>query len=505
MTDQKKPSSPNTLRRNLLRSGLIAGGSAAFAAGYGETLVRGAKGLLTGSAGTPTADAVRGNSLQPEFRIDPLTGLLDTQPGQVVSPSSCLGCWTQCGVRVRVDTATNRIIRIAGNPYHPLATTNHAPMDKPVREVYAMLGGDNGLEGRATSCARGSAMMEHQTAPHRVLQPLKRVGPRGSGRWQTISFEQLIDEVCEGGDLFGEGHVDGLRAIHDHDTPIDPENPEYGPKANQLMVMEATDYGRSELLKRFTLNAFATRNYGHHGSYCGLAFRMGSGAVMNDLGANAHVKPDIQNARFIMYIGTAPSQAGNPFKRQGRLIAKARAEGTLEYVVVDPALNASTSHAADHNRWVPIRPGTDSAFAMAIIQWLLDNEGYARAFLELPGKAAADAAGEATHSNATHLVIDTEDHPRRGHFLRASDLGLAEADSDADAPMVVVDGEFVHGEEAMAAELFVEREVELADGTAVRVKSSMTLLRESANEYDLATYAEHCGIPEATIVELAER
>src|SRR5690554_7832449 len=33
----------------------------------------------------------------------------------------------------------------------------------------------------------------------------------------------------------------------------------------------------------------------------------------------------------------------------------------------------------------------------------------------------------------------------------------------------------------------------------------MTLLRESANEYDLATYAEHCGIPEATIVELAER
>src|SRR5690554_612884 len=271
------------------------------------------------------------------------------------------------------------------------------------------------------------------------------------------------------------------------------------------MVMEATDYGRSDLLKRFTMNAFATRNYGHHGSYCGLSFRMGSGAVMNDLGNNAHVKPDIQNARFIMYIGTAPSQAGNPFKRQGRLIAKARAEGTLEYVVVDPALNASTSHAADHNRWVPIRPGTDSAFAMAIIQWLLDNEGYARAFLELPGKAAADAAGEATHSNATHLVIDTEDHPRRGHFLRASDLGLAEADSDADAPMVVVDGEFVHGEEAMAAELFVEREVELGDGTAVRVKSSMTLLRESANEYDLATYAEHCGIPEATIVELAER
>ena len=55
-------------------------------------------------------------------------------------------------------------------------------METPVREVYALLGGDNGLEGRATSCARGSAMLEHQTAAHRVLTPLKRVGPRGSGQ-----------------------------------------------------------------------------------------------------------------------------------------------------------------------------------------------------------------------------------------------------------------------------------------------------------------------------------
>ena len=173
------------------------------------------------------------------FRFDPATGQLTTQPGQVVSPSSCLGCWTQCGVRVRVDTQKGEIIRIAGNPYHPLATTHHAPMETPVREVYAMLGGDNGLEGRATSCARGSAMFEHQTAPHRVLQPLKRVGPRGSGQWKTIAFEDLVKEICEGGDLFGEGHVDGLAAIRDVQTLIDPENPEYGPKANQLNTLRS--------------------------------------------------------------------------------------------------------------------------------------------------------------------------------------------------------------------------------------------------------------------------
>ncbi|MDH1903267.1 tetrathionate reductase subunit TtrA, partial [Comamonas aquatica] len=241
MTDkQHPPAHPEETdaarRRLLLRGGAVAGGLAAFAAGYGETLARGAKGLVAGTSGTSTASATRGNSLTPEFRIDPATGQLSTQPGQVVSPSSCLGCWTQCGVRLRVDSTSNQILRIAGNPYHPLATTNPAPMETPVREVYAMLGGDNGLEGRATSCARGSAMLAHQTAPHRVLTPLKRVGPRGAGQWQSISLEQLVKEISEGGDLFGEGHVEGLAAIRDTRTLIDPENPEYGPKANQLLV-----------------------------------------------------------------------------------------------------------------------------------------------------------------------------------------------------------------------------------------------------------------------------
>lgn len=503
--------SPDTSRRRFLKGAAAAGGAATFAAGYSDPLVKMAKGV-TGSAGEKPEHRIHGNSLAPEYTVDPESGELTLNPDQRVAFTVCYGCTTKCGVRVRVDNATDQVLRVSGNPYNPLSSDEHLPMRTPVVEALRGLSayGDQGQQNRSTACARGNAMMAQIDSPFRVTHCLKRVGGRGSREWEKVSFEQVIEEICEGGDLFGEGAVDGLRAIHDVDTPIDPENPEYGPKANQLMVMEATDYGRSALLKRFAFNAFGTRNYGHHGSYCGLAYRMGSGAVMDDLAKNAHTKPDIQNARFILYVGTAPSQAGNPFKRQGRLIAQARAEGTLEYVVVDPGLNASASHAADHNRWVPIRPGTDSALAMAMIQWLLDHEGYAKAFLELPGQPAAEAAGEATHTNASHLVITAEDHPRRGRFLRTSDLGLAEADSDADVPMVVADGELAKSTDVMAAELFVDRDVELVGssegpGETVRVKSSMVLLRESANEYTLAEYAEHCGIPEATIVDLATR
>jgi tetrathionate reductase subunit A len=156
----------------------------------------------------------------------------------------CYGCTTKCGVRVRIENGSERVLRVAGNPYNPLSADEHLDQDTPVKEALRSVSAfqDKGQENRSTACARGNAMIGQIDSPHRVLKCLKRTGPRGSGQWETIGFEQLIEEICEGGDLFGEGHVDGLRAIGDYETLIDPDNPEYGPKANQLLVMEATDW-----------------------------------------------------------------------------------------------------------------------------------------------------------------------------------------------------------------------------------------------------------------------
>lgn len=526
---EKTPSSPQqppeqpSRRRALLRGSAIAGGLTAFAAGYGEVVAKGAKGLLSGSSGVSTASATRGNSLTPEFRIDPVTGQLTTQPGQVVSPSSCLGCWTQCGVRVRIDTEKNEIIRIAGNPYHPLATTNPAPMETPVREVYAMLGGDNGLEGRATSCARGSAMLAHQKAPHRVLTPLKRVGPRGSGQWQSISLEQLVQEICEGGNLFGEGHVDGLRAIRDVQTPIDPDNPEYGPRSNQLLMTDSANEGRTPLINRFARQAFGTVNVANHGSYCGQSYRVGTGAALGDLAGLPHGKPDWKHSRFGLFIGTAPAQSGNPFQRQGRELAAARSrdEQTYQYVVVSPVLPMSSSHAAgDNNRWLPIKPATDLALVMGMIRWIIDNERYDARYLSQPGPAAMAAAGEASWSNATHLLIDDPRHPRYGQFLRGADLGWpmpAPVDDKTPAQDVYVvqlpDGTLAPHTSAQPANLWVQGlpvKVQVpaqGDAPATKVElpvsTSMAKLREAAQQMTLQEYSDICGVPVAEIEALA--
>lgn len=494
-------------RRRLLQGAAAAGGVAAFAAGYAEPLEKLGHGL-SGSSGEKPANNIYGNAHMPEFTVDLASGELVPNPDQRIAFTVCYGCTTKCGVRVRIDNATDKVIRVAGNPYNPLSADEHLDQQIPVRE--ALLGlsrfNEKGQHNRATACGRGNAAIGQIESEHRVLHVMKRSGPRGSGQWQTISFEKAIEEIVEGGDLFGEGPVEGLRAINDYETLIDPDNPEYGPKTNQLLVMEATDYGRSALLKRFTFNAFGTRNYGNHGSYCGLAFRLGSGAVMNDMDKYAHLKPDFANAKFALMIGTAPSQAGNPFKRMGRQIAQARAKGDLDYVIVDPALNASVVEpAGKHANWVPVRPGTDTALAMGLIRWLLENDGYAGDFLAIPSQKAAEAAGEVGHTNATHLVVTSKDHPRAGHFLRRSDLGQTTSGAQDDAPMVWSNGALAPASETDRAELFADLTVTLPDSTQVSVKSSLTLLREAALEQSMQDYADACGVPVKRIADIARR
>lgn len=497
-------------RRQFLKSGLAVGGLGVFAAGYASTTKHMVEGAITGTAGEKTRDIHHGNALEPEYKVN-AQGKLIPNPNQRVAPSMCFGCWSLCGLRVRIDNRNDEILRIAGNPYHPLSHQQHIPFETPVKEAYLSMVGENGLEGRSTVCARGNGMLEMRNSPYRITQPLKRVGKRGEGRWEPISYEQLIDEVVNGGDLFGEGHVEGLNAIRDLSTPVDPQNPEYGPKANQLLVTNAGDEGRDDILKRFAFNSFGTRNFGHHGSYCGYAFRAGSGAFMNDLDKNAHLKPDFDNAEYIIFIGMSPAQAGNPFKRQARQLAKARTEGKLEYTIITPSLPAGSSSlaAADRNHWLPIKPGTDSALVLGMIQWIITNERYNKTFLAQPGVAAMQKAGTAHWCNATHLVISDESHPRHGKFLRASEMGMpfeGDAFSDSD-PYVIVDaqsGEFGLHTQSDEAMLFVNREVALSSGT-VCVKSSLQHLKEQAFKYDLNFYSEQCEIPVEQITALAKR
>ncbi|MGC6342323.1 tetrathionate reductase subunit A [Bisgaard Taxon 45] len=497
----------NKQRRNLLQGGLVLGTATAFVAGYSSKVKEMATGLLAGTSGEPTQDKINGNSLIPEYQVQ--QGKLISNSHQVVCNTQCMGCWTLCGLRARVDLGKNQVLRINGNPYHPLSADHYLDFNQSIQQAELSVAGESGLANRSTACARGAAFLEGINSPYRLTHPLKRVGKRGEGKWQTISFEQLVDEVVNGGDLFGEGYVEGLKAIRDLQTPVDQDNPEFGAKVNQLLVTFAGPEGRQPLLKRFANNSFGTINFASHGSFCGLSYRAGSGAFMNDLENNAHAKPDWDHAEFILFMGTSPAQAGNPFKRQARQLAKQRTEDKFDYVVVAPRLELSSSRAVNHHRWVPIIPGTDLSLSLAMLRWIIENERYNADYLAMPSEYAMQQVNAVSFCNATHLFIADPTHKRYGQALRVQDVMESPTpEKPEDGDILVKDqqtGAIIAAKESQRAILFVEERVTLKEGTTVLVKSALQLFKESCFEHSIEQYAAHCGVPVATIIELAKK
>jgi len=490
-------------RRGFLKAAGAIASLATFGVGYQHTLRGIARGWWNGEK---PAHPIYGNALPVECKVD-ASGRVEVDPGQYVANTVCMGCVSLCGVRVRIDKKRNKVLRVAGNPYHPLAVDPPLPYETPIAESLRLLSRrqDAGLEHRATACGRGNAVLDKLDDPYRILVPLKRVGSRNSGKWRPIDFETLVEEVVEGGNLFGEGPVDGLRAIRDLETPIDPEQPELGPKANQLALIGGFKEGRLPLFARFGKLSFGSINFTGHRGNCGLSMRAGYAAFLGDWKKYPHLKPDFSHAEFILNIGTAPANAGNPFQRQGKLVARGRSEGRLTYVVVDPVLTNSDQLAAGNRvRWVAIKPGTDGALVMGMIRWILENKRYNERFLSVPNPGAAKSAGEPSWSNATHLVVTSEGHPLTGRFLRAGDLGLGgEKGKELFVVAAAESGTLVPHLEASQGRLFHSQKVKLADGSEVEVKSSLQLLLEEAQRYSMEEYSSFCQVPLATIEELA--
>lgn len=484
-------------RRTLLKGLGAAAGLSVFAGGVAPTL----KAVLTGPPDDPSPQAK--GSLAPEAHVDPASGQVRFNPDQYLASSLCVGCTSLCGVRVRVDRSTGRVLRVTGNPWHPLAARPPLPYEADMAESVRQLSGEAGLSRRATACGRGNAVLDKLTDPYRVLTPLKRVGPRGSHHWEPISLERLVEEVSQGGDLFGEGHVDGLATLTTGEL-LDPGAPEFGPKANQLAFLFGYANGRQHLALRFAAGAFGTLNTVNHQGNCGLSMRAGYAAMLGDFQTYPHLKPDYANVAFYLSIGSAPAQAGNPFMYQAAHMAERRARGDLRLVVVDPVLtNADNRYAGPNVEWVPIKPGTDGALVLGMMRRMFDTGGINARHLAQPNEKAARKAGEAAWTNATHLVVADPDSPDFGRMLRARQV-FPDAAEDA---LLVFDpglGAFMaHDQAAGPAELFFSGRVNTGNGP-VTVKTALSLLADEARSRTLDEYAAACGVAASDLTRLAD-
>jgi anaerobic selenocysteine-containing dehydrogenase len=212
-------------------------------------------------------------------------------------------------------------------------------------------------------CQKGCSWSQMLYGEERVLHPLKRLGQRGEGKWQQVSWDQALTEIAD-------AIIDAIQ--------------EAGPES---IIHESTpaEGGRWPMA---------------HGSPPGVA----SGGLQTDVNA---VINDFQPGHYITWGKFNPVGSGGIFRSDLTLIwhwnpvytqipsyhftAESRYDGR-EVITIAPDYSPSAIHA---DRYIPIRPGTDAALALAmchvIIEETLFNEGFVKDQTDLPLLVRADS------------------------------------------------------------------------------------------------------------------
>lgn len=452
--------------------------------------------LCAASATAATLGAGTAGAAQPAFdnpRRHQKAARTQKDAGTKVVHSVCLGCNARCGVRAVVDGG--RLVKQSGNPYHPY-NSRFEPIayDTPVA-------GSLGLPSPV--CGKSQDGPSYVYSPYRILKPLKRSGPRGSGKFEPIGWEQLVREVALGGRLFshlGEDRVvPGVKDLA-RDDLIDAAAPELGTVRNQFVFIGGRDQNaRKEFSDRFVKLALGSVNRIGHTDICGIGFRMGNFAMSE--GKEVEFKADPVNAEYVLVIGANIYEALQPgVNTYAATIASRSSQGKVKFTIVDPRATEASTHAED---WIAIKPGQDGAFSMGLIRWIIDNDRHDKAFLSAPNPKAAEKIGHACHSNATHLVIVDAKHRNARRFLRVSDLHPSIAADEGAKYVVLTAAGAVPFDQAEQAVLDAEATVKDAAGNEIRVATSFNLMAKGAREHSIAEYAALSGVEVDAIVRTA--
>ena len=235
---------------------------------------------------------------------------LDLSPkvSDEVRKTTCYMCACRCGINVHMKEG--KVAYIEGNRDHPV--------------------------NQGVLCAKGSAGIMQVNAPSRLKSPLKRVGPRGSGEFEEISWEEAYG-IAEG----------WLRPLHENA----PE---------KLAFFTGRD--QSQSFTSLWAQGFGTPNYAAHGGFCSV--NMAAGGIYTMGGAFWEFgQPDWDHTKLFILFGVAEDHDSNPIKMG---IGKIKARGA-KMVGVNPIRSGYNAVADD---WYGITPGTDGLLILSIVHLL---------------------------------------------------------------------------------------------------------------------------------------
>jgi len=231
----------------------------------------------------------------------------------------CTSCDGFCPVSARVEDG--RVVKI---------TTRDHPMFKGVL------------------CMKGAYAPKQFSHPDRVLYPLKRVGERGSGEWERVTWDEAMDDIAI-----------RLQKVID----------EHGPEAFAVAQSGATGLGDNGLCRRF-MNHVGTPNWIGGVSYCA-----GNTAAINRYVYGWFPRADILNSKCIVLIGHDPRR--HSWTMEYKAIRMAQANGA-KLIVVDPRRSENAERA---DVWLPLRSGTDAAMSLGWLNVIIEEELYDKEFV----------------------------------------------------------------------------------------------------------------------------
>ena len=235
-------------------------------------------------------------------------------------PTTCWECSTCCGALARVDGG--RVTRIDPNPAHPAS--------------------------RGAFCVKGiRGLAEITYGEKRLLHPLRRVGERGSNRWEEISWDAALNSMAEG--------FAGASA-------------KYG-SLSLAGAVGGAFFSRGAIVA-LMLRAMGSPNFLINQDLCG-----GCRAVSDMVtGLAIQSGEDVEHASTVLMVGANP-HAANPV--QWARIKEAKARGA-KIVVLDP-MRSEAAKIAD--LWLRPHPGTDAPIAMAMMHVLIAENRHDKVFI----------------------------------------------------------------------------------------------------------------------------
>ncbi len=236
-------------------------------------------------------------------------------------PTTCWECSTLCGALATVRDG--RVVEVLPNPAHPTS--------------------------QGAFCIKGMRGLPESTyGPERITHPMRRVGARGGGQFERISWDAALDEMA-----------DRLAEVRTRHGPLSIAG-----------AVSGAFFSRGAIIA-LLMRSLGSPNWLINQDLCG-----GCRAVSDMVtGLAIAGGEDIDNTACALIVG-ANLTAANPI--QWARLKRAKARGA-RVVVIDPFRTPSADLA---DLWIRPRPGTDAAIALAMTDVMIRERHYDESFVQ---------------------------------------------------------------------------------------------------------------------------